>query len=426
MSAEYALGQSQDEHLRSIQRELASLRTELDSLKALKSNSGMESDIDRLEEKVENRINELEGNIARLARALGPTALNPRTTVFANFAARADNKQVLDAVGESDISNKPFLRTVELDLRAPVDPYAEAVAVVALEDGAGTGFAVDVEEAYGILTRLPILEEAPLGLKLKVGKFRAPIGVNNRLHMHDLPWTTRPLIVSKYLGTEHGDFFESGFNPVGADLDFFLPSPMPSATFEMNAGVVRAGEFGLGRSFVRQQPAYYGHLTLSKDWNNEHLLVLGGSGYLERGTRAPRLFGLDLTYRWSPAERRQWQSVVVGGEFYAGRQTVSDSLAEVVLKPFGWFGYVQYQLSYWTYIGVRYDWVQEPHDDALISRSWSVYASYYTTEFLRFRLGFQRLMSDAFTAEMNNINSIQLEVNFVFGSHPTEPYWVNR
>ena len=77
-----------------------------------------------------------------------------------------------------------------------------------------------------------LLESAPLGMKLKVGKFRAPFGISNRLHLHDLPWTTRPLVVAKFLGTENGDFFECGFNPVGVDFDFFLPNPFPQSTLE--------------------------------------------------------------------------------------------------------------------------------------------------------------------------------------------------
>lgn len=415
-----------DEQLRFIQEDLARLRAELDSLKLVRIDNESVHEIERLEEKLEDRMRDIERNINSLARAMAPTVLNPRTTAFINFAARADNKNVFDADGATDISNKPFLRSVELDFRAPVDPYAEAVAVLAVEDEAGRGFHVDLEEAYGVLTRLPVLEEAPLGVKLKVGKFRAPFGVNNRLHMHDLPWTTRPLVVSKYLGTEHGDFFESGFNPIGFDLDFFLPNPIPSTTLEMALGIVRAGDIGLGQPPEPRQPAYVGHLTFSRDWNNEHLLTLGGSGYVERANDAPRLLGIDATYRWSPAEQRQWYSLVLGGELFTGSHTIADSLGEVKQKLFGWFGYAQYQLSYWTYAGVRYDWLKEPHNETLRTTSWSVYLSYYTTEFLRFRLGFQQLTSDALNADRNNIKSIQLEVNFVFGSHPTEPYWVNR
>jgi len=43
---------------------------------------------------------------------------------------------------------------------------------------------------------------------------------------------------------------------------------------------------------------------------------------------------------------------------------------------------------------------------------------------LRFRAGYEHRWSDA--AAEDGINSFVAEVNVVFGSHPTEPYWVNR
>ncbi len=401
-----------------VQQEIGRLRIDLDSLREMRQ--GSDDRIDELEERIEARLAALEGKIDAISRASAPIVLNPRTTAFINFAARADNEAVRDATGNSEISNRPFLRTVELELRNPVDPYAEAIAIISLEDEAGAGFAVDAEEAYGLIKRLPVLESAPLGLKMKLGKFRAPFGVNNKIHMHDLPWTTRPLIVSKYLGTEHGDFFESGFNPVGVDVDFFLPNPVPQTTLEMNADVVRAGDIGLAQGQSTTQPAFIGHLTLSRDWSNEHLLLLGGSVYKENATT---LYGADLTYKWAPSENRESHSFVAGGEFFSGHHTTFDSV-ETTRNPYGWFAYAQYQTSYWVYLGLRYDWLKEPADDNLVTRSVAGYLSYYTTEFLRFRLGLERRMSDI--PSLDGITSGMFEVNFVFGSHPTEPYWVNR
>ena len=371
-------------------------------------------------------MQELENKIDAVSRASAPVALNPKMTAFINFAARGDNKTVVDpADSTKEVSNRPFLRTVEIELRNAVDPYAEAVTVVSLENEAGKEFAIDAEEAYGLIKRLPILESAPLGLKMKIGKFRAPLGLNNRIHMHDLPWTTRPLVISKYLGTEHGNFFESGFNPTGIDLDFFLPNPIPSTTLEMNADVVRAGELSISQGHAGIQPAYVAHLNLSRDWSNEHLLVLGVSTYQENGNAATRLYGADITYKWAPAEQRESQSFVAGGEIFLARHTYADANAgEITQSPYGWFGYLQYQTSYWLYLGARYDWLEEPTNEQLVTRSLAVYASYYTTEFLRFRLGLEHRMSDI--AASDNINTGIVEVNFVFGSHPTEPYWVNR
>ncbi len=410
-----------------IRKELALLRTQFDSLRAFSQPGGGISDdgADALSERFEKRIRELENKIDAVSRSTTPIVFNPRTTIFVNVAARADNNAVFNAAEDAKIDNRPFMRTVELDFRGPVDPYAEAVLIMALEDEAGTGFAVDPEEAYGLIKRLPILETAPLGMKLKIGKFRAPLGVNNKLHMHDLPWTTRPLVISHYLGTEHGEFFESGFNPTGLDFDFFLPKVIPGATAEMNLDLLRAGELALSQGAENKQPAFLGHVNLSWDWNNEHLVFLGGSGYFERGDSPTSLVGFDLTYKWAPSERRESRSFVAGGEVFLGKRTSVDTTgSEVIAKPYGWFTYSQYQLSYWLYIGARYDWLQEPTDETLTTKSLSVYASYYTTEFLRFRLGFERRQSDIPTH--NNLNTIHFEVNFVFGSHPTEPYWVNR
>lgn len=410
-----------------LRTEIKAVRESLDSLKSIKTKTGAisEEDLGRLEERLEEQFSSLEKKIDAIARATGPIVFNPRTTAFLNVAARIDNKLVRDETGKSEIDDRPFLRGVELDLRAPVDPYAEAVAILAVEDEAGEGFAIDPEEVYGLIKRIPLIESAPLGVKWKVGKFRAPFGLNNRLHLHDLPWTTRPLVVSKFLGTEHGDFFEGGFNPIGSDFDFFLPSPFPWATLEMNLGVLKAGDLGLSGGRPGRQPGLLAHVNFSADWNNEHILVLGASGYRETGTTTTRLGGLDFTYKWSPSERRSSSSVVLGGEAFFGSHSFLDSAkSRITNVPSGWYVSVQYQTSYWFYLGARYDWVEEPSDVNLRTSSTSFYSSYYTTEFLRFRLGIERRKSDI--AELNNLTTMLFEINFVFGSHPTEPYWVNR
>ncbi len=419
---------TESKQLEELKKEIQQVRAELEDLKKASQipQANQDQELERLEERLQKRLQELESKIDGLSRGFAPTAFNPRTTAFINFAARGDNKTVLDAKGETKIDNRPFLRTVELDLRAPVDPYAEAITIISLEDQAGKGFAIDAEEAYGLIKRLPIIEEAPLGLKVKVGKYRASLGVNNKLHMHDLPWITRPLVVTKYLGTEHGEFFESGYNPIGVDFDFFLPNPIGGSTLEMNLDVVRAGELGLSQESTEKQPAYLAHLNWFRDWNNEHFLTIGLSGYREGGFPDTKLYAADLTYKWRPSERGEWRSFVGGGEIFFGGQKFHDALtgAEIRSKPYGWFAYAQYQLSWWLYMGARYDWLKEPSNDQLKTKAWSAYASYYTTEFLRFRLGYEHRNSDI--PEQNNINTVLFEINFVFGSHPVEPYWVSR
>jgi hypothetical protein len=429
LSVAQGLPDSARVEIEKLKRELQEARRDLDELKRSYENPDavQQEDLDKLEARLEDKLRELENKIDAVSRAYSPIAFNPRTTAFINVAGRVDNETVLDAGGESEIQNRPFLRTVELDLRAPVDPFAEAVTIISLEDEAGKGFAIDAEEAYGLIKRIPVLETAPLGMKIKVGKFRAPFGVNNKLHMHDLPWTTRPIAVSKYLGTEHGEFFESGFNPIGIDFDFFLPNPSSSSTLEMNLDVVRAGDMGLSLGNLGRQPAFLAHLNWSQDWANEHLLILGLSAYHERGPLRTRLYGADITYKWSPAERRDRNSFVLGGELLFGENNLRDEINPDLItrnRPFGWFAYAQYQLSWWVYLGGRYEEVEEPINDAFKTKAIAAYLSYYTTEFLRFRVGIENRKSDLLPVK--SVTSGLFEINFVFGSHPTEPYWVSR
>ncbi len=416
---------SKDQQLRELKLQVLELRRQVDSLKGV-AIQDQGDEMDRMGERLEKMLAGLENKIDAISRASAPVVSNPRTTAFINFAARGDDRPVIDASGDHPIDNRAFVRTVEIELRAPVDPYAEAITVISLENEAGKEYGIDAEEAYGLIKRLPIFESAPLGMKLKIGKFRPAIGTNNKIHLHDLPWTTRPLAVTRYLGTEHGEFFEGGFNPVGIDVDFFLPNPIPSTTLEMNLDIVRSGDIGLAQGRVGTAPAYIGHLNFSKDWNNEHLINIGASAYQENGINSTRLLAADVTYKWAPAEQRESRSFVAGGEVFFGRHSFQDtaSQAQITSNPIGWFAYSQYQLSWWTYAGLRYDWIEEPFDVNIKTSSIAAYLSYYTTEFLRFRLGYEHHKSDF--APFDNVNTGMLEVNFVFGSHPTEPYWVNR
>ena len=367
---------------------------------------------------------------ARLAAQKPPAslnALNPQITAFLNGAMRVDDKQVLTPSGIA-IDDRPFLRTAEFDFRAAVDPYADAVAILSLEDEAGTGFGADVEEGYVVIKRLPVLESAPMGLKLKLGRFRAPIGSGNRIHMHDLPWTTRPLPIARLLGTENGEFFESGYNPVGAEAEVILPSIVDGAVQEFTADVVDGGGIAIAGG-DHDHPGFIGHYNLFFTVHDTHDVNLGASGYYQGGNHRAGLWGVDALYKWKPLAAGEFHSVVIGGEMFgADRRFATPNGAGPPLEqrttPLGWYGFAQVQLDWHTYLGARYDYAQDINDDHLATQVAAGYLSYYTSEFLRFRAGYEHRWSDA--SADNGTNSFIAEVNVVFGSHPTEPYWVNR
>jgi len=138
-----------------------------------------------------------------------------------------------------------------------------------------------------------------------------------------------------------------------------------------------------------------------------------------------------VLYKWKPLAAGEFHSFVLGGElFYANRRFAFDSDGDGMpdseghTKPIAWYAFAQYQLSWHVYLGGRYDYVQDVVDESLETRVAAGYLTYYTSEFFRFRAGYEHRWSDV--PADNNVNSFIAEVNVVFGSHPTEPYWVNR
>lgn len=390
----------------------------------------LSTDLDDLKDENADLKSELADLKARVAASKPPTslnALNPQITAFLNGALRIDDHDVLTPGGVA-IDDRPFMRTAEFDFRAAVDPYADAVAILSLEDEAGAGFSADLEEGYVIVKRLPVLESAPLGLKLKLGKFRAPIGSGNRIHMHDLPWTTRPLAIARLLGSDNGEFFESGFNPIGAEAEVILPTVVEGAVHELTADVVDGGGIAIAGG-EHDHPGFIGHYNLFFTIADTHDINLGVSGYYQGGAHRAGLWAVDALYKWKPLAAGEFHSVVVGGELFgADRKFAAPSGAgppiEARAKPLAGYGFAQLQLDWHTYLGARYDYAQDIADDRLATQVVAGYLSYYTSEFLRFRAGYEHRWSDI--AAQDGINSFIAEVNVVFGSHPTEPYWVNR
>ncbi|MBK9034680.1 MAG: hypothetical protein IPL61_26015 [Myxococcales bacterium] len=383
-------------------------------------------DVQGENEDLRSELVDLRERVAASKPPTSLTALNPQITAFLNGAARFDDRPVYTPNGDR-VDDRLFMRTLEVELRAAVDPFADAVAILSLENELADGFGVDLEAGYVVIKRLPVLESAPLGLKLKVGRYRAPFGLVNRIHMHDLPWTTRPLPISRFLGNEHGELFEGGWNPVGVDAEVILPEVIPGAVMEVNADVVDGGAVaisGIGAD-EHHHLGYLGHYNLFFTVADAHDVNLGASAYLERGDHEARLYGVDLLYKWKPVAAGEFHSVVLGGELMmADRRFTRDDGTEARTKPLAGYAFGQVQLSWHTYLGARFDLAQDVGDASITTKVAAGYLSYYTSEFLRFRAGYEHRWSDV--PADDGINSFITEVNVVFGSHPTEPYWVNR
>ncbi|MBI4244565.1 MAG: hypothetical protein HY606_10790 [Planctomycetes bacterium] len=383
-----------------------------------------DKETERLEQEIDKIKKELDEKISQLSKSSARTAFNPAITGFLNFASRWDDKTDDSLIDES--TGKGFVRSLELDLRSAVDHFADAVAIIALEENSESELEVEAEEVYINLKKLPFVEGSPLGLLLKIGKFRPPIGINNQLHLHDNLWITRPRVISEFLGSESGNFFESGFSAPAIQGRIFLPSFGSSNTNELYAGVLNSGETALSNPDAISKAAYFSRINSFTQFTSSLDLTSGISGYLETGSLDMGILALDLSLRNRDPQKGSYKSWIAGGEIFSAAARNENILTGDISTetPLGAFGYIQYQLGWGTYLGVRYDYTEDKIDTDEITQSYSVYVTYYTSEFLRFRIGYERMESD--NDDLDAVDTILFELNVVFGSHPTEPYWVNR
>jgi hypothetical protein len=362
-----------------------------------------------------------------------PGALNPAISAVGNFVGRIDNQKVFNDEGNR-IDNKMNLREAEIDMRVPIDPYADGVLITSLESTTPGHYSIDVEEGYFSLKKLPFMDHTPLGLKLKIGRFRPAFGKFNILHTHDLPQSFRPLPIQEFLG-------EEGFNQNGISGNFFLPTPWDrNSSLDATMEVLTGGDIAISPN-SSSRVSYLGHLRWFRTFKEAHNVELGGSTYLRpagSGLTGVTLYGIDFLYRWKPLRLGEYKSFLLGSEVLISPKThpevmespdVVRSIAQQGIlpgqgSPKGYTLFGQWQLDSRKYAGVRWDQTGTLYNPLFQRRSITPYFSYYLSEFLRFRLNFEHRWSDLVTE--NGRNSVYIELNFVFGSHPPEPFWVNK
>jgi len=416
---------------------LEELQAELDALRAENQEriADLEAQIEALEIQILRASAEPSASSAASSPAATQTtfnALNPGISVVGNFLGRVDNQPVVNADGDR-LDDGINLREVEVDLRVPVDPYADGVLILSLESETPGSFEAGVEEGYVNIKKLPFME-SPLGLKFQVGRFRPAFGRFNILHTHDLPQSTRSLVTGEFLG-------EEGFVQQGVSADFFVPFP-----WDENSSVnARIQMLGGGSVSLAPEPnqnlAYLGNIRWFRSFGDSHSTDIGWSTYIRpktAGLPIARMHAVDILYRWRPLRQGQWKSYLLGGEvMFADHQRLDaaepvevaesvdpGAVGVVPERPLGYTVFTQWQFDQRKYGGVRWDNTSTLVDPTLRRKSLTPYLSYYFSEFLRLRLNFEHRWSDIVSEDGRN--SFLVELNWIFGAHPPEPFWVNR
>lgn len=325
------------------------------------------------------------------------------------------------------------VRELELALQAAVDPYFRADVFLGFSDAEG----VHIEQAFLTATALPLRLEA------RLGRFLAPFGKQNTTHRHDLHTVEHSYVVQRFLGEEGlkgtGAYLARVFSPLGfyqeliltavdrigeAPEDLTAEEPANeklsglgySARLRNYWDLTEAANLELSASAmtgVREQP-----LTQGVDLGDQPV-----NAALARQTT----IGLDATFRWRPLEQGLYRSFILQGEFM--RQLNRDP--ENIPPPLGLVDYAgprrdfsgaylfaRYQISRRTFIGGRYDWVQDPEADGVSLTAGSGILTFYPSEFSKLIASVERRSLKGF----GGTTRLLLQASFAIGPHKPHPF----
>ncbi|HEY8746779.1 MAG TPA: hypothetical protein VIM11_02315 [Tepidisphaeraceae bacterium] len=374
------------------------------------------SDIDKT---TQDMLKDIQTKEAATPTLRFPANFNPNFAVIGDFAGNVSSEHRNPAMNRFD------LREIELDLRAAVDPRADAVVILPVDrsianplffdqntrqnDNVDTS--ISIEEAY-----ITLHDFGVPNLVAKLGRFHLHFGRWNLLHLHAWPTVDNAFVVQSFLGPE-------SLADSGASFSYIVPPGLIGGQYvEADAEIITGeGERDdpvLNNGAYVTTPGVNFHLLwnhdLGPDWNFE----VGGSflhGHHNDSARQyANVFGTDLTLmRRDPTGRfnnQFFQAEVMYGNV--------DNRAGNPQHSAGAFLVAQQQLNRDWYGGVRLDWTQNAVNEHQEVWGVSPFVTWYWSEFLMFRLEYQHKGGDVLNAD-----SLFFQCDFVFGAHPPHPYW---
>jgi hypothetical protein len=300
------------------------------------------------------------------------------------------------------------LRELELAFGAAVDPYGRADFFIGIHQE-GSEWHTHVEEGYFTFDTLPY------DLKARVGQFYSAFGKANQYHTHSMPWVDKPLVIHNYFG-------EEGMSEAGAELSWLVPNPWDSyieLTGELQSNrnpLSFAGDDG-------RELMYVTHLKNFFDLGSDASLELGGSfaGGKNAATEDghwTNLEGVDVTYKWRPAQQGLYRSLTWMSELLLSQK---DQGAEDTVDSYGLYSSLEYQFSRrWSTFG-RYDYSQFPDDDDSHENALNAGLTFAQSEYCFWRVQFTHADGEGISAPSSR-NELFLQLDFGIGPHRAHQY----
>jgi hypothetical protein len=284
-------------------------------------------------------------------------------------------------------------REVEIGFQSALDPFSHTKIFVALEEGS-----VDIEEGYAYWTGLPG------HIRLDVGKWRQQLGELNRWHLHALPETEYPLVLTTYTGDE-------GLAGTGLSLyRAFGGLGTHEVTLQLTQGSNEV-LFDDGSA-----PAVLGHLTNFWQLSSSIYAQVGATAVY--GTNSDvdlktTLGGVDFRITWRPPARALYREWTLRGEVY-GLQKERGGVGQT---HYGAYVGTTYKLGRRWIAGLRADYVESPEGGLAIQRQLVPSLTWWQSEWVYLRAQWLYRRLDRVTT-----NQLALQAVWAIGPHKHETY----
>lgn len=296
-----------------------------------------------------------------VGRERSQSQLNPEITVTGNLHAQVQTNGAQQDNFE--------LQEVEFSFQAALDPYSHTKIFAGVHEGG-----IEIEEGYFYYTGLPAR------LRLDLGVFRQQLGELNRWHVHALPETEYPLVLTTFTG-------EEGLAGAGVSLYRAFGG---LGTHELYAQVTAGSNAVLFEGGNR--PAYLVHVN--------NFWQLSGSTYMQVGVTGvygtnpdtalkTAMGGVDFRLTWRPPARALYRDWTLRAELYG----LNKERAGAGDTRFGAYVGTTYRLGRRWIAGARYDYVEVPEGPNEITRQVVPALTWWQSEWVFLRAEYTRRLT---------------------------------
>ena len=378
-----------------------------------------------LQEQIQD-LTEKVNSVSEAQKQARPNAFNPSIGLVGEEITSYRTKGMTETGSDRPGGVDVFMRSVELNIAASIDPFAKGYAVINASADAMTGEAnMGVEEAALQTTSLP------LNFELKAGRFFGEFGRLSYIHDHELPFVFRPLVLDEYIG---GESRTDGFQ-----VNWLVPLPnyvsLTAGVGDQFGGDIPPNNPGDTRHF--DELNYWSRLStyfdLTPDWQAE----MGVSGLFNPKTqdrggvldqpdgstlteKARRLAGADLSLKWVPLRSNQFQSLTWGNEVLFSDNLYRDSLAgnalDTSVEAWGLYSYLTYKFSREWSAGFVFNWVENNQNARDRTFQYSPYITWALSHWNQLRLEYTRTESNHVLGVVND-DAVYLQWAWIIGAH---------